>query len=124
MKTAFKQAVLFVSHGSRSPDVKNEVESLVDDLRRQLPEKIIDFAFLEIESPDIPDGIDKCISQGAGSVILILNFLNSGRHVKDDIPDIVRTAQKKYPLIQFTISKPVGQHARIRELFLDLIDHA
>jgi sirohydrochlorin ferrochelatase len=124
MTSVLKEAVLLVSHGSRSPETKKEVSALVRRLRRRLPGKIIEFAFLEIASPDIPEGIDRCVSHGAGFVVLILNFLNSGRHVNDDIPDIIGTAKKKYPQIKFTISKPVGQHARIPELFIDLIHHA
>jgi sirohydrochlorin ferrochelatase len=63
------------------------------------------------------------VSKGASEVMVVLNFLNSGRHVNDDIPAIVNEAQKKYPGIKFSISKPVGQHAQIPDLFIDLIQN-
>lgn len=116
------KAVLLVSHGSRSPKTKEEVIVLVELLRQQLPQTIIDFAFLEIEPPSIPEGIDNCVTQGATEVIVTLNFLNAGRHVNDDVPAIVRAAQGKYPQIKFFITQPVGAHPQIPKLFVDLIN--
>jgi sirohydrochlorin ferrochelatase len=118
------KAVLVVSHGSRSPKTKEEIIALVDILRQRLPNDIVEFAFLEIEPPSIPEGIDQCAAQGASQIIVTLNFLNAGRHVNDDIPAIVGQAQKKYPKIKFVISQPVGQHPQIPDLFIDLIKNA
>jgi sirohydrochlorin cobaltochelatase len=118
------KAILLVSHGSRSPKTKEEISVLVDTIGRRLPGAIVEYAFLEIESPDIPGGIDKCVSRGAAEIVVALNFLNAGRHVDEDIPAIVIAAQKKYPQIKFVISKPVGQHAQIPNLFIDLINNA
>ncbi len=118
------KAVLVVSHGSRSPQTKEEITSLIKILGRRLPGVMVEYAFLEIEHPSIPEGIDHCIAQGANHVIVTLNFLNAGRHVNDDIPAIVTAAQKKYPKITFAISKPIGQHAQIPDLFIDLIKNA
>src|SRR5258708_24361167 len=104
------KSVLLVSHGSRSPKTKEEISLLAGQLRQRLTGTIVEFAFLEIEAPNIPQGIELCVSQGAQTVVVALNFLNSGRHVDEDIPAIVAAAQKKYPDIKFSISKPVGQH--------------
>ena len=115
------RAILVVSHGSHSLQTKKEVEVLVASLRtKKLAEKI-EFAFLEIESPSIPEGIQSLASQGAKEIKILLNFLNSGKHVDVDIPQIVSAAQRKYPKIKFVISSPVGQHPKIVELFSDLI---
>ena len=118
------KAILLVSHGSRSPKTKEEILALVNVLRQRLPGKIVEFAFLEIERPGIPDGIDICAAQGATEIVVTLNFLNAGRHVDEDIPSIVRSAIKKYPQIKFILSCPVGQHPQIPNLFIDLINNA
>lgn len=115
------KAVLLISHGSRSPETKREVSQLVERLKKAGAGDIIEFGFLELESPSIAQGIDICIEKGATKVIVLLNFLNSGRHVDVDIPQIVSEAQRKHPSIPITITKPVGQHPEIDKLFLDLI---
>ncbi len=91
---------------------------------QRLPGAIVEYAFLEMESPNIPEGIDKCVSQGATQVVVALNFLNTGRHVNEDIPAIIRASQKKYPQVKFLISKPLGQHPQIPNILIDLINNA
>lgn len=118
------RAILLVSHGSRSPKTKEEIMSLVAELSQRLPNDIINFAFLEIELPSIPEGIDGCVFQGASEVIVALNFLNSGRHVNDDIPAILEAAEERHPKVKFSITKPIGQHPQISNLFIDLINDA
>ena len=118
---AGKRAILLISHGSRLPETKKEIICLRNVLKKVFPAAIFVYAFLEIEKPSIPEGILRCIKRGAGKIIILLNFLNSGRHVDHDIPRIVGEYKKKYPDIKFRISKPLGLHRRIPELFIDLI---
>jgi len=118
------KAVLLVSHGSRFPKAIEEVSALVGILRQHYPSAIVDFAFLDVQAPDIPEGIDRCVSKGAVQIVLALNFLNAGRHVDEDIPAIVFAAKEKYPHVEFVITKPVGQHPQIANLFIDLINNA
>lgn len=115
------KAVLLVSHGSRYAKTKEEVTALVEKLRGGLSGVIIDFAFLELESPSIPEGIAECVKKGATEVTLLLNFLNSGKHVDEDIPRIVREAEEQHPGVHFQMTAPVGQHDQMVSLFLDLI---
>lgn len=118
------KAVLLVSHGSRSSKPKEEVAELVKVLKFKTGVDVFEFAFLEIEDPSIPEGLEMCVQKGAKQVLVLLNFLNSGRHVNNDIPAIVQEAQEKYPEVKFLISQPVGQHQKIADLFVDLIHHA
>ena len=115
------KSVLLISHGSYSPKTKKEVKTLVENLKKKSKAKIFYFAFLEIASPSIPEGIDLCVADGATEVIVLFNFLNSGKHVDEDIPRIVKAVIRKYPRINVRITKPVGQHVNIVDLFLELI---
>ena len=115
------KAVLLVSHGSRSQKTKEEVAGLIKRLDKKSKIPILEFAFLEIESPSIPKGIDRCCQKGATEIIVLLNFLNAGQHVDRDIPRIVKKASLKYPYIKFRITPPIGQHPGISNLFQDWI---
>ena len=117
------KSVLIVSHGSHSPKTKEEIINLVSTLRKKVALPVFEYAFLEIESPSIPEGIERCVKQGASEIIILLNFLNSGKHVDVDIPAIVATVQKKHPAVKIRITKPIGQHPGIDDLFIDLIKH-
>ncbi len=115
-----KKAFLVISHGSHSPKLLEEIKILVQALNGMIKYPIGEYAFLEITQPDIPTGIKNCVDQGADEIRILLNFLNSGRHVNQDIPRIVESAQKNYPQVKITISTPVGQHKQIPHLFADL----
>ena len=115
------KAVLLISHGSRSPKTKQEIARLVKALKRKSKVPIFEFAFLEIERPSIPEGIRKCVDSGAREIRVLLNFLNSGRHVGEDIPKIVNEARLKYPSVKFRITPPIGQHPKIDEVFVELL---
>ena len=116
-----KDAVLLISHGSRSPKTKQEIGRLVKQLRRRSKFKIFEFAFLEIENPNIPKGITTCVKKGATMVTVLLNFLNSGRHVDKDIPQIINDAKRQYPKVSFRVTRPIGQHKKIPNLFLSIL---
>ena len=116
-----KDAVLFITHGSRSPKTKQEINRSVKLLKRRSKTEILEFAFLEIENPNIPEGIATCVKKGATVVTVLLNFLNSGRHVDRDIPQIIKDAKKQYPRVLFRVTRPVGQHKKIPDLFLDML---
>jgi sirohydrochlorin ferrochelatase len=115
------KSVLLISHGSHSPKLEPEIIKMTSVLKQKSGIAIFEYAFLEINQPDIAAGIINCINKGANEVTILLNFLNSGRHVNEDIPRIVNETNKKYPHVKMTITKPVGQHPKIDELFLDLI---
>ncbi len=115
------KSVLIISHGSRSAKTKEEVEQLVEKLKVRNSELIFRYGFLELESPSIPEGIDQCVAAGANEVLVLLNFLNAGRHVDKDIPEIVEESRQKHPKVCIHISPPVGQHPGIVQLFTDII---
>ncbi len=115
------KAVLIVSHGSRSPKLRQEIEWLIHLLRQKSSIPIFHYAFLEMESPTILEGIDQCVGDGATEINVLLNFLNSGKHVDEDIPNIVYQGQLTYPHVRFQISRPVGQHKDIADLFISMI---
>ncbi|VAX34962.1 hypothetical protein MNBD_UNCLBAC01-703 [hydrothermal vent metagenome] len=116
------KSILIVSHGSYSPKLKDELKWLIHLLKQKSVIPIFHYAFLEIQEPTILNGIDQCIKDGATEVVVLLNFLNSGKHVDDDIPKIVYQAQLKHPAIKFQISRPVGQHKQIADLFINMIN--
>jgi sirohydrochlorin ferrochelatase len=103
-------ALLVVSHGSRRTQSNDEVIRLADKLATHLDGKfaVIHAAFLELADPSIPEGIQACIDAGASRITIIPYFLAAGRHVVEDIPEIVSEARKNYPDVEITITSHLG----------------
>lgn len=118
------KAILLVSHGSRSPRSRQENTALTALLKEKSQAAIAECAFLEADSPSIPEGIDLCAKRGARQIVVLLNFLNSGKHVLTDIPALVEEARKRHPGIEIRVTPPIGTHPRIGDLFLEWINGA
>lgn len=116
------RAVLIISHGSQFSKTKEEIDAVVAKLKAKSKIEIFEYAFLDIESPSIPDGIKTCVKRGATEICVLPNFLNSGRHLDVDIPRIIEEARKKYPRISITTTHPIGQHPKMIDLLLEMIE--
>lgn len=115
------RAILLISHGSRIAKTKQEIHLMIEKLKDLLKLSFIECAFLEIESPSIPDAIAGCVKKGATEIIVLLNFLNAGRHVDTDIPRILNEARHQFPHIKIILTKPIGQHFEIPQLFSQIV---
>lgn len=115
------KALLLIAHGSRRQQSNEEViklaEKLNDNSRAQY--SIIHAGFLELAAPLIPDGIKKCVDEGATSIVILPYFLNSGRHVIEDIPNIVTNAQNDYPDIDIKIAAHLGASDMMMDLLIN-----
>lgn len=113
------KALLLVAHGSRRKQSNDEVVLLAEKLKKNCSEQynIIHAGFLELAETLIPDGIKKCVDDGATSIIVLPYFLNSGRHVVEDIPNIVEETRPDYPEVDIK----VAQHLGASELMMDLL---
>ena len=113
------KALLLVAHGSRRQQSNDEVVQLAERLKNNCSDQynIIHAGFLELADTLIPDGIKKCADDGASSIIVLPYFLNSGRHVVEDIPEIVEQTRPDYPDIDIK----VAQHLGASEMMMDLL---
>ena len=114
------KALLLIAHGSRRKQSNEEVVMLAERLRHRCPEQysIIHAGFLEFTEPLIPDGIKKCIDDGASSIIVLPYFLNSGHHVIEDIPNIVNDTKPHYPDVEIKIAPHLGASPLMVDLLI------
>lgn len=113
-------ALLLVAHGSRRQQSNDEVASLAAKLSRACNEDypIVHCSFLELATPSIPEGIEKCISDGASRITLLPYFLNSGRHVVEDVPEIVAASREQHSGIDIRIAPHLGASALMVDLLV------
>lgn len=117
------KALLIVAHGSRRKISNQEVFALAESLRQHQDNDydLVEAAFLELAEPSIPDGITKCIHQGAKEVIVFPYFLNSGRHVTEDIPTEVNLSREQHPEVKIKLSTHLGAASIMPELVLNTV---
>ncbi len=116
------KAILLVSHGSRETKARVEIERIARGLKKKSGISLVEPAFLEIEVPDISEGIRRCVNKGASEIIVLLNFLNSGKHASTDIPKIVNQARRHHPGVRFRITEPLGRIDYLVDVFMKLVN--
>lgn len=111
------KAVLMVGHGSRDTGGNDQVRQFIGNLKLQLDSSLlVETCFLEFESPNVNQGIDACVRQGASHVVVIPIMLLPAGHSKIHIPAAIDEAKEKYPHVQFTYGRPIGIHEETLEI--------
>jgi sirohydrochlorin ferrochelatase len=87
--TVVNRAVLLLGHGSKAQDAHESMYRVAEVLRAEGQFISVECAFLEINQPDIPHGLDLCWAAGATEIVIVPYFLSMGRHVKEDLPRII-----------------------------------
>lgn len=77
----------------------------------------VDYAFLELASPSIVEGVARSVERGVTDLLVVPYFLSAGRHVQEDIPNEIAKCERADVRIQ--ICDYVGR----AEGMVDLLAH-
>ncbi|HDZ16476.1 hypothetical protein LCGC14_0670460 [marine sediment metagenome] len=113
-------ALLVIAHGSRRKKSNEEVNALAQLIRAQNSNDfdIVESAFLELADVLIPEGIERCVNAGATHITITPYFLNSGRHVTEDIPHEVNQVRPLYPNVTIQVTPHVGASSSMLSLII------
>jgi sirohydrochlorin ferrochelatase len=119
-----KTAILLMAHGSRIAEANNAVNEIAAMVKRMSGYEIVEVSFRENHSPNIQEGIDACVKQGAERILLAPYFLYMGAHVLEDLPKELEEAKLRHPGVEMAMGKHLGVHKRLAKLVIDRIDEA
>ncbi len=117
-------AVLLIAHGSRHSPANDDLHDLAARFRTRGTYPIVEACFLELAEPDIPHGGDRCVEQGARSVLMIPYFLSAGVHLLRDLTAAREKLQQRHPDVEFRLGSPLGPHPLLDELVAERIQQA
>jgi sirohydrochlorin ferrochelatase len=118
------RAVLYVCHGSRIAEAREEAIDFIKRCQDHVETDIQEISFLELASPSIEEGFETCVKKGASHVSVVPLLLLTAVHAKKDIPDEIQNCQEDYPWITVTYGKPIGVHDKMAESVIMKIDEA
>ncbi len=111
-----KTAVLLVGHGSRIAGANAGLRDIAGRIKEQGVCAIVEVAFLERHEPDIQQGIDAYVLQGANRIVLYPYFLFTGGHVLKELPSEMKAATDRYPWLEIIHGEPLGVHPRLADV--------
>ena len=120
-----KVDVLIIGHGSKDPNAQLSIQYVVDNLDSTF--RNISHCFLEIEEPNIQQGIDKCQKNNPEVLVIVFYFLHKGAHVKRDIYEDLNPAVEKSNLKKVLITEHIGTDEKMIDLIIERareVEHA
>ncbi len=109
--------VMIIGHGSKDPNAQMSLNYIVDELKDSY--RNVSRCWLEIEQPDIFEGIKKCEKDEPKVLIIVFYFLHEGAHVKTDINNDLIPALKDSTLKDTFITKHIGTDEKIIDLIIE-----
>lgn len=119
-----KTAILLMAHGSRIPEANDAVGEIAAMVKEMTGYDIVEVSFREQHLPNIQQGIDACVAQGARRVLLMPYFLFVGAHVQEDLPEEMAQARERHSSVEFAMGGHLGVHRKLAEVEVERIAEA
>ena len=82
--------ILLLSHGSRLDDGEEVIKAYTEMFKEEYPNAKVEYGFMEIRKPGIPETIKKLTEQAElEKIIVVPVFIAHGLHTKRDIPALL-----------------------------------
>lgn len=116
-KKTLTVGILLMDHGSRNEASNQRLHDMARLYQNTLGDNkrvVVKAAHMEIASPTIPETLQAFADMGVDEIVCHPYFLSPGRHVKEDIPQIVGDAIESMGLdIPVVTTSPVGSHTEL-----------
>ena len=85
-----KTGILLLSHGSRLDEGEEVIKAYKEMYTEEFPDMPVEYGFMEIRKPGIPETIKKLTSENdLEKIIVVPVFVAHGLHTKRDIPHLL-----------------------------------
>jgi sirohydrochlorin ferrochelatase len=109
--------ILLIGHGSSDKNARIAFEYTINSLRPFYRE--VEFCFLELDNPNIQQGIKMMVENNPKVLILMPYFLHKGAHMKRDVINDVNEALRKYRFKNVFIANHLGVDQKLVDLLIE-----
>jgi sirohydrochlorin cobaltochelatase len=99
------RAIVIIGHGSLRSASGAAMIRIAARLRERGVAPIAEASFLNFNRPTLAEAVERCVAQGAGSIVVQPYFLVAGKYVCEDLPRQVAEQAQRYPQIAFEIER-------------------
>ena len=109
--------ILLIGHGSSDKSARIAFEYTIDSLRPFY--RKVESCFLELDNPNIEQGIKMMIENTPKVLILMPYFLHKGAHMKRDVINDVNEALRKHQFKDIFIANHLGVDQKLVDLLIE-----
>jgi len=108
--------ILLIGHGSKDPNARMSLKYVADGLEERY--RSVRYCFLEIEEPNIKQGIEMSARDNPNILVVMPYFLHKGAHVKRDIHEDLDSAIANSGINNILVSEHLGTDDGMIDLVL------
>lgn len=108
--------ILLIGHGSKDPNARMSLKYVADGLEERY--RSVRYCFLEIEEPNIKQGIEMSARDNPSILVVMPYFLHKGAHVKRDIHEDLDLAIANSGINNILVSEHLGTDDGMIDLVL------
>ena len=116
--------VVLVDHGSRREAANAMLHEVAALFRAVSGLSIVEPAHMELAEPTIAQAFERCVEQGARTVVVHPYCLSPGRHSREDIPRLAADAATKHPDVALAVTEPLGLEPRLCEVVMTRVQES
>ncbi len=109
--------VLLIGHGSSDNDARDAFVYIADSLRPAY--RNVGYCFLELDTPNIAEGIGQALERKPKSLILVPYFLHHGAHIKRDVKEEVEKTLREYNVSNVYMARHLGVDSKIVDVVIE-----
>ena len=107
-KISGKRALIILGHGSRATGAADDMEKVALQLKERLDYEIVEICQMSGRGILFPEVFDRCVEQGAASVLVLPYFLHRGVHILLDVPGMMKEKAEAYPGVKVVLGSNLG----------------
>lgn len=112
--------VILFAHGSRDPLWRAPMEAVRAQIATTQPHIVACCAYLELCEPDLAQAVQQLHHQGLRAITVVPMFLGTGKHAREDLPQLVEALRLAHPDITLTVQPAIGEDPRMTALMADI----
>lgn len=124
LHTQHRTGLLIMAHGSPDPRANTPIYDIARRVRAAGRYAMVTVCFLDLNQPSIPAAIDEMAAQGLTHMIAAPYFLHLGRHVAEDLPELIEAARQRNPGCAIIQAEHLGYDRHLLAAIADRIAEA
>lgn len=96
-------AIVLFAHGARDPAWAAPLTAVADAIGRDAPGVAVRIAFLEMQSPSLPQVLDELATAGASRIAVLPVFWAAAGHVQTSLPPMIEAARVRHPAVRLSV---------------------
>ncbi len=102
-------AVILLAHGAREPEWAAPLRRVFESVVAQAPDLRVEFAFIELMSPDLRLCAENLIAEGFRHIRIVPLLIARGGHLTHGVPKQIDALLQDHPQVRFQLTGPVGE---------------